>query len=962
MRRCILLLAVLLVSFVSPAAGQDAGRTKTRLLYSFEDGGEAARLMKSADKATLSASQDAGVTDGKNSARLVVPRGVDYGFFFLDADAIRNWGDFDYAAIDLTTEDEHPYTFHFELWDRRSTNYATRCTWENVTTRPGRQTLLYPINRARRNSKEGREWDELEPQDKIDLNSLTQVKIFVTPRKDRDAIFWIDNIRLLQEDAARPKMKVPLADGSIAFKLASAGVRLDGFKTVSPQTAYTAKAGAGFDDPRELTHGGEGWPDVLTGTFVTAPEATPFTFRARVPNGEYRVWLSAGPIYRAQPRKRWFLLKVNGKTVVDENPSVEAYYSEKFLYRFLKTQYSEKPHALWERYIDRMYPTHSLPVTVKDGTFTVEAIDHFLSAVVLVPAAAEKKFDEFTAAVRKLRIAAFERNLRPLTHKKPQPGSGAFHCYVPDPLTVIRPWTGPGAAEQKRTSLHAAGAPGQNVILRLAITPFEDLGTCTLDVSDLVGPETIPAKSVAVHFQNYRYDGDTFGEMALIPSRTLEIEKGVTQCFWLWLTLPADANAGVYRGKYTFQAGKREPVVVPVEMEVYPFKLEPVLPASFGMYYLPHRRAAGETDAELRRLLKEQFAWMRRVGFTAVPIGAPTVMGLAANSTVRLQFDDTLADLAKEVGFGRHPKQYLMGNTLGIGRAIGRRLPGSLGATVDRNPGIELRQPEFRGYFLNALGQYREWIEKKGLPVAVEVVDEPREVPNPWNRNLADTRAHVKLVREAGLVGFVTPMADTNSGKDYIVLADELDIVSIHAWKPSERLMERAQKNKKTLWLYNTGMDRFSWGFYNWRAGSEGRWEWHFCWSEDNTKGGYLGREWYNPFTGSHGFAPHAPASYPGGMLYQSAYLDVAEGITDYAYLITLEKAIAAQGKETPEVREARQFLEALKRAIPAIPGTKGLATEADGALVGLGVQDEATLLAPKWRDTLAGHLKKLQR
>ena len=107
--------------------------------------------------------------------------------------------------------------------------------------------------------------------------------------------------------------------------------------------------------------------------------------------------------------------------------------------------------------------------------------------------------------------------------------------------------------------------------------------------------------------------------------------------------------------------------------------------------------------------------------------------------------------------------QHQMGGTLGIGRAIGRRL--GLGAKVDQSPGIELRQPGFRAPFLDALRQYKAFLDEQKLPVAVEIVDEPREVPNPWNRNLADTIAYAKMVKEAGLTGFVTPMGDTNSGR-----------------------------------------------------------------------------------------------------------------------------------------------------------------------------------------------------
>ena len=139
-------------------------------------------------------------------------------------------------------EDDHPYPLTLELWDAASKNYATRCTFENVRTRPGRQTLLYPIGRARRNAKEGLDWGELEAKDKIDLDALKRVKLFLTPLKDRDAVLWIDNIRLMQEDAAKPKLAVPLPKGAIAYKFGGPGVKAPGFTTVTPETVFPGTA------------------------------------------------------------------------------------------------------------------------------------------------------------------------------------------------------------------------------------------------------------------------------------------------------------------------------------------------------------------------------------------------------------------------------------------------------------------------------------------------------------------------------------------------------------------------------------------------------------------------------------------------------------------------------------------------------------------------------------------------
>jgi len=941
----------LLLLFTSPLFAQEP-RTKTRPLFTFEAGDDVSRLGKGNENVSLTLVQDGGVTEGQRCARMVVPRGSDYGVLRFDAAAMKDWRDFDYFAIDVTIEDDAPYQIVLELWDARSKNYATRCTYEGISTRMGKQTLLYPINRARRNGKEGREWNELEPQDKIDLANLSQVKIFTTPRKDRDLVLHIDNLRLMQEDAAKPKLKVPLPTGAIAFNFGSPGSTVPGFTTISATTKFTPNQ-AGFFETKGLVHAGEGWPDLLAGTFVMADEGQSMTFQATVPDGEYHYWLIGSSIYRHEPKDLRFRLRINDQQIVNDSPSVEEYLGDKYLYRFLNVAYSEKPHALWERYIDRMYPTHVGSVKVKDGKLSVEALNCFVSALVLVPIGGE--FRVFESKVRELRIEAFEKTVRPLKQTKPK-GEGSFAVFVPNSFQVIRPWTAP----DKGDKLELAAAMGQKIVSRVAIVPFDDLDDCIIDISDLkMGDTILKSGAVRTYWQEYRHDGDQISETALIPGRTRSIEKGITQCLWLWIDVPKVLPAGKYTGTFTFTTRNKGTKQLPITLEVYPFELENALPLSLGMYYSP-RSAQGLPIVKRNALIKDQLTLMREMGFTATNVGQPTVTGIDANG-VRLGYDDTMTKLAKEVGMGSHPKQYQMGGTLGIGRAIGRRLPGSQGPTVDRNPGIELRQPEFRKLFMSGLVQYREIIAKNELPVAVEIVDEPREVPNPWNRNLADTITYADMVREAKLTGFITPMGDNGGGKDYTILADHADITSVHAYKASNGLMTRTRKNQKTLWLYNTGMDRFSWGFYNWKVGSEGRWEWHFCWLEDGAKGGYPGREWFNPFTAMHGATSYAPLKYPGGMLFTSRFLDVCEGINDMTYIYTLERRIT-QSKDAVWVKEAKSLLEEIRKSIPEFPEAKGLTDDGSGALIGQGLEDEARFKAPEWRQKIAKLLSKVNQ
>ena len=161
------------------------------------------------------------------------------------------------------------------------------------------------------------------------------------------------------------------------------------------------------------------------------------------------------------------------------------------------------------------------------------------------------------------------------------------------------------------------------------------------------------------------------------------------------------------------------------------------------------------------------------------------------------------------------------------------------------------------------------------MPVAVEVIDEPREYPNPWNRNLKDTITYSKMMKEAGLTRFISPMGDVNNNVDYSgPLSANTDIMATHATHHSKKLIDIALTKKSDLWFYNTGMDRYSWGFYNWRMGSQGRWEWHFRWRAGSTSGSYLGDEYHNPFTKSVVHAPEAPFTeqYPGAMVFGSSF------------------------------------------------------------------------------------------
>jgi hypothetical protein len=172
--------------------------------------------------------------------------------------------------------------------------------------------------------------------------------------------------------------------------------------------------------------------------------------------------------------------------------------------------------------------------------------------------------------------------------------------------------------------------------------------------------------------------------------------------------------------------------------------------------------------------------------------------------------------------------------------------------------------------------------------------------------------------------------------------------------------MKQTLEKKKTLWLYNCGRDRYSFGFYNWKWDSNGRWEWEFQNAPNGATGNYPGREWFNPFTERHATTNLGPLNKNGGLLYQATYFHMAEGINDYAYVYTLQNVLkTATGAKADE---AKDFLAALKRAMPDFPQIKGLASAADGPKVGMGMEGDSRLQCDAWRGKIVQYLKDLKK
>src|SRR6185436_784603 len=119
--------AVLFMNLLGSAALVAAERKDVRVLLDFESPADVELLRKGADNTNVvfDVVQDNGVTSGKNCCRVLGKAGGGLSTMTLDGEKLKNWGDFDYFAMDVYTEREEKLLITFELWDKASTNYHT---------------------------------------------------------------------------------------------------------------------------------------------------------------------------------------------------------------------------------------------------------------------------------------------------------------------------------------------------------------------------------------------------------------------------------------------------------------------------------------------------------------------------------------------------------------------------------------------------------------------------------------------------------------------------------------------------------------------------------------------------------------------------------------------------------------------------------------------------------------------
>ena len=284
---------------------------------------------------------------------------------------------------------------------------------------------------------------------------------------------------------------------------------------------------------------------------------------------------------------------------------------------------------------------------------------------------------------------------------------------------------------------------------------------------------------------------------ALTPQDTLPSTRLLSLSSWSKVVTRASV--------VNIKPANRPPAEMKLSVVVLPFRLLEDPDMNFGWYF-------GAGANTLRRELED----LRAHGCNTITIHEPAIRSLTADGRAEVDFSnwEKYRKLCAETGMN----------------GIKQTGVGAITGAITRL-GIKELGPGFDVPFVAVLKKYKEWLDAHpDFKVVFTIFDAPREsLLNSWNRTYDQTVAYIRLARRVpGLRISVNPMGDSSGKKDYAPFADMVDILNTHAWAGSKKLIERTRKAGNTLWVYNNGQSRLTWGFSVWKSGAKGEWEWMY--------------------------------------------------------------------------------------------------------------------------------------
>jgi len=896
MRAGLLLMAMVLGLAPARAAGE------TRLLSGFESEADVASV--DCDSGAI-ALDTAHVTEGARS--LCVPADDYLRFFQLPGD----WRRFDALEVDIYVDLAEPVSVYVligdEAWQQRST-YWNRYN-ASFALRPGANTLAIPIGGLYR-GEVGSRFNDLKIP--IDASRIVRLDLGFTPSGQTEGSVYLDNMRLTRTGA-------PASVRAFDFGPPAQSVA-PGFTPASPDDTYSEHTGWGWaPDSRP----GRAWdvtfPSRLLQDSVDLQEAT---FLVKLPPGRYRVMaFFEGLGYWSGEQARFTRREISGRgrrvaDTRDDWGRLDA------VYHFQDTE-PLPGDDLWDTYLAYLFSPVSATVSIEEGALDLRATAdgphaRRLAGLIIHPEgdvqAEAWALNALSSQRDEFRSRAVARPLPETVGAAPitaEDDANGYVLFVPRIEDTVY-FSSMPTPEQRRLRLDAFVSRGEVRSLTLAIRPLADLGRTVLSVSDLEGDGAVLSAgcitvSVVRHLPT-RGLGSLMYRISpryLQPSQEVSLPAGLTRQIWLTVRVPADAPAGRYRGRLLVLAESREPIEVPLTLEVLPFALDE---ADFlsGFFHIEHDLPLeGHARHELQGIVFEAF---RERGFNTFS-GGPRIefQGLDSQGVPLIDFSaaDRFMAQARAAGFDWEVNNY--GGLVVTGLYdIYSYTKGETGSALEERYGLAFE--EIAGRVWSAIllhAQDHDW-----LPFSYSLCDETR-VAELAREQLEFMQLLDRVAPDLRTMGSYSVSFEPTEDPLELALQEFFRVLDASMLNNHDDLvMAKARELGKDVYIYNQGRSRYAFGAYQWseRAkGVSGRYEWIAFIRHGYDYFDLDGRE-PDPrmiYFASDGLRP--------SLLLEQC----AEGMNDFRYLQTLENiADDAAASDSPEARQAAAEAQAFLASV----------------------------------------------
>ena len=477
-----------------------------------------------------------------------------------------------------------------------------------------------------------------------------------------------------------------------------------------------------------------------------------------------------------------------------------------------------------------------------------------------------------------------------------------YVLFAPSYLRRVFPNSAP-LTQERVASVPVTASLGEYEPLTVAVYPLQELGRCTLRVTDLVGPgdarigsDNIDVRTVRHWRQIPGQKGSNYAKQYMLgpellePSASTEVKARTTRQWWITVRVPQDATPGEYAGTISIEAENGHVRRLGLSLRVLPLRLECPEDYSFGMYWEPWPSGRNGTNED--RIIA-QLRDMREHGMNSVALTAPASMSRGENGRYEFELDSVTRALVmlKQQGFTRP-------------------IPWSHGfPPVDTGFGSDEHSTQVKAFVEHAQRHFAA----RELP---EVLWYPRD--EPWHDpRRREARVLCEAIKQVpGARTYTTVRYDTAEYLDRW-LDVRCHTVSLNGGFEARKLREAAAGAGDLFWWYTNAcreypdVMRFKAGFFFWKTGATGQYYWAYQSPRGNPYDDLDGIDWC--------------AAYPGddGPIPTIEWEALREGIDDFRYVYTLERAIARarDGGSTEAMRmakDAERLLGELRKDIVA--------------------------------------------